>query len=49
MKEIEDEFGAPATQAKFHLWNMRRVGMEESDYWNLVGAQSFAEAMGETP
>lgn len=46
VKEIEDQFGTPATQAKYHQWNMRRLSMGPSEYWNIVGAEAFAEAMG---
>lgn len=27
LKEIEEQYGAPATQEKYHLWNAKRLGL----------------------
>jgi hypothetical protein len=32
MKEIEEQYGAPATQEKYHKWNAKRLGLDELAY-----------------
>lgn len=39
IREIEAEFGAPATPAKYHQWNMRRTGLSEREYWSAVAPE----------
>jgi hypothetical protein len=32
LKEIEEQYGAPATQEKYHKWNAKRLGLDELAY-----------------
>jgi len=32
VEEIERDYGAPATEAKYHLWNAKRLGLSADDY-----------------
>jgi hypothetical protein len=36
MKEIVAEFGS-ATEENYHRWNMKRLGLTELKYWNIIG------------
>jgi hypothetical protein len=37
IKEIEEQYGAPATQEKYHKWNAKRLGLDELTYRRTVG------------
>lgn len=32
IKEIEAQYGAPATQEKYHEWNAKRLGLDKLAY-----------------
>ena len=36
LEEIEAQYGAPATEAKYHRWNMKRLNLDEAAYWAIV-------------
>ncbi len=36
LKEIEEQYGAPATQDKYHKWNAKRLGLDELAYWRQL-------------
>jgi hypothetical protein len=32
LREIEEQYGAPATQDKYHKWHAKRLGLDELAY-----------------
>lgn len=36
IKEIEEQFGAPVTVEKYHKWNIKRLGLSDSEYWAII-------------
>jgi hypothetical protein len=43
VKEIETDYGAPATEAKYHQWNMKRLNLKEDEYFKRLAIDSFRE------
>lgn len=39
VEEIEAQYGVPATQAKYHQWNMARCGLAEREYWAIIAPE----------
>lgn len=38
VEEIETQYGAPATEAKYHQWNRKRLNLDEATYWAIVAS-----------
>jgi hypothetical protein len=36
VEEIEAEFGSPATEEKYHKWNIARLKLTEPEYWAII-------------
>ena len=37
--EIEAQFGAPATEEKYHRWNIQRLKLGDAEYWKRIGQE----------
>lgn len=42
--EIEEQYGKPATEAKYHLWNMKRLNLGKDEYFKLTAIASLADS-----
>jgi len=43
VKEIEIDYGAPATEAKYHQWNMKRLNLGKDEYFKRLAIEAFRE------
>jgi hypothetical protein len=41
LKEIEEQYGVPATAAKYHQWNMKRLNLTDSEYMDVLGLKDL--------
>jgi hypothetical protein len=40
VEQIEAQYGAPATEEKYHKWNMARLGMSLDEYSRALAIES---------
>lgn len=43
VKEIETDYGTPATEAKYHQWNMKRLNLGKDEYFKRLAIEAFRE------